>query len=250
MCLIAVARNVRKDFPLIIVANRDECYDRPSSQAQFWEEHPDIAGGRDLVRGGSWFAVTKQGRFAAVTNYRNPRDARENRVSRGELVMRFLRGRESAAEYASRLISDPSPTRGYNLLLFDGSELFWMSSESSVARKLVSGVFGLSNALLETPWPKVKRLKARLRESARQKELNRDQLFDALRDTTIPEDSQLPDTGVGLEWERTLSPAFIQSPNYGTRCSTILTFDGSNHWTLRERTYVPANLPEVELSSH
>jgi uncharacterized protein with NRDE domain len=249
MCLIAVARNIRADLPLIVIANRDEFYERSSEQAHFWSDHPDIAGGRDLVRGGTWFGVTRTGRFAAVTNFRNPHDMRENQISRGELVVQFLKDSHSSSSVASSLLLNPPVTRGFNLLLFDGVELNWVSNEHSEPRRLTSGIFGLSNGLLDSPWPKVERLKEGFARALYKEALEIEELFDLLLDTTIPEDAALPHTGIGIEWERHLSPAFIRTPEYGTRCSTILMIDAFNRWQLYERTYVPSGLRDVQLRS-
>jgi len=236
MCLIGVAYNVAENAPLIVTANRDEFYERHTAPARFWMESPEIAAGKDMVRGGTWMGVTRAGRFAAVTNYRDPNDQTPNLISRGELVINFLEGSISSKNYAEVLLSKGSQTRGYNMLLFDGAALVWMSNRTSEFKELTPGIYGLSNALLDTPWPKVQRTKERLTELVRGNNISLYTLLEIMQDRSKPHDTELPNTGVGIEWERHLSSPFICAPGYGTRSSSALIIR-QDHWHFAERSF-------------
>ncbi|MDD5723935.1 MAG: NRDE family protein [Syntrophales bacterium] len=223
MCLILFSYRSHPGYPLILAANRDEFYERPTAQASFWKEAPNMLAGRDLQDGGTWLGVTKSGRMAAITNYRNPRALKEGAPSRGALVSGFLRGDEPPGEYIRRIRPDAGRYNGFNLLLGDGSGLFYFSNTTNVFCEISPGIHGISNHLLDTPWPKVKRgiylLDGLI---ARHEDPQPDEIFHILADPSRPDDRDLPDTGVGLEWERVLSSIFIQSEGYGTRSSSFL----------------------------
>lgn len=222
MCLILFAYNVHPSYRLILAANRDEFFDRPSEAADFWPDQPQVLGGRDLKEMGTWLGVTKEGRFAAITNYRDPLSLKSNAPSRGKLVSDYLTGNLSAEDYLHRIMTDALQFNGFNLLLGD-SENLWVYSNRGAAQKLKPGIYGLSNHLLDTPWPKVQRGKSLLEKALDKKGDDLDEaLLNLLADRHVPPDNQLPDTGVSQEWERILSPMFIASPIYGTRSSTIL----------------------------
>ncbi len=222
MCLILFAYKVHPSYELILAANRDEFYDRPSQPADFWSSNPRVLAGIDLQEKGTWLGVTKDGCFAAVTNYRDPASWRYDAPSRGQLVSRFLTGASTPGKYIEKIAGRAADYNGFNLLAGDRRELYAYSNRGG-ARKLDPGIYGLSNHLLDSPWPKVKRgkklLKAVLAKTGRSLD---DALFAMLADRHIPPDSQLPQTGVTLEWERLLASMFIKSPAYGTRASTIL----------------------------
>ncbi|HPC85219.1 MAG TPA: NRDE family protein [Smithellaceae bacterium] len=237
MCLILFAYHVHPDYRLILAANRDEFYDRPSAPADFWSRHPQVLAGMDLKEKGTWLGVTKEGKFAAITNYRDPASWKADAPSRGKLVSRYLTGSAGPEKYLRRMVGRADAYNGFNLLLGDGADLFVYSNRGDVHR-LSSGIYGLSNELLDTPWPKVRRGK-RLLEKAlakRGKELE-EALFDLLSDRAVPPDGSLPDTGIGLEWERLLAPMFIKSPVYGTRSSTLLLIGKNKRIKLIEKTY-------------
>ncbi len=219
MCLIALAWQAHPDYPLIVMANRDEFYRRPTTPARFWPEAPQLLAGRDLAAGGTWLGVTRQGRFAALTNYRDPAAGSAQR-SRGLLVSGFLQGRLSAWDYALAVAGEGLHYGGFNLLLGDTRALVALSNRGMGPTRLEPGLYGLSNHLLDTPWPKVERAKAGLRQAL--PELTPERLADLLRDDLQADDATLPDTGVGLVMERMLSPLFISSPHYGTRASSVL----------------------------
>jgi uncharacterized protein with NRDE domain len=238
MCLILFAQGVHPDYPLVLAANRDESYARPTAPASFWTDHPRIYAGRDLQQGGSWLGITREGRFAAVTNYRGSAAADSMR-SRGELVFNYLSGQESAAEYLDRVGLAADSYNGFNLLFGSPAGLHFFSNRHTRGGIIEPGVHGLSNHLLNTAWPKVEQGKRRMAEllNTRAQYLI-DGLFDALAERTLAADGELPETGVGLARERVLSPAFIVSPGYGTRSSTVVLVDNKQQVTFVERRFV------------
>ena len=235
MCLIVVGWRVHPDYPLIVAANRDEFYVRPTAFADFWAEAPEIVGGRDLEAGGTWLGTTRTGRFAAVTNVREP-GAGKGLHSRGKLTQAFLAGQQTASEYVNQL--EMHDFSGFNLLLGDGQSLWYCSNRGAAPRELGPGIYGLSNHLLDSPWPKL--VTARLGfAQAIAKLPDRGPLFDVLADDEIVPDTELPSTGVPLEWERRLSAIFVRSEDYGTRASTVLTLAGDGQITFEERSFGP-----------
>jgi len=245
MCLILFAWKMHETYPLILAANRDEFYERPSAPAAFWADAPDLLAGRDLKAGGTWLGITRNGRLAAITNYRDPASLKKEAPSRGHLVSDYLRGRESPDEYLQRLDPRAGRYNGFSLLVGDRSELFYYSNRGEASR-LAPGIHGMSNHLLDTPWPKVNRGKQTLeRLLAGDRNPSPEALLDLLASRSRPPDDQLPDTGVGLEWERILSPLFIESPTYGTRCSTVLLIDRQGVVTFVERVFNGGSEPRV-----
>jgi len=219
MCLIAIAWRIRDDWPLLLAANRDEFHARAAAPAAR-QMHGYIAG-RDLAAGGTWLGASENRRFAAVTNFRDPSEPGDRLRSRGALVSGYLSGAQTPADYAREVADAAALYRGFNLLLGDANNLWYVGSRAGAPEALAPGVHGLSNHLLDTPWPKVTQLQARMQAAA----LLPDplpSLFDALGDRSIAADESLPDTGIGLLRERALSAAFIVTPGYGTRCSTVL----------------------------
>jgi len=238
MCLILLAYRYHPEYPLVLAANRDEYYDRPTAPARFWEDAPHLLAGRDLREGGTWLGVTRSGRFAAVTNYRDPGSVKSDAASRGRLVLDFLLEEGDPEDYLNRLTRTANRYSGFNLILGDSRALCWYSNHGGDSRVLGPGLYGLSNHLLDTPWPKVAEGKKALSNLlSRQRHLAPEALFAILSDRTRPTDGELPDTGVGLEWERVLSPRFITSPVYGTRSSTVLLVDARDRVTFMERTF-------------
>ncbi|MCX5826553.1 MAG: NRDE family protein [Deltaproteobacteria bacterium] len=239
MCLIILSWRTRSDFPLILAANRDEFYDRPSLPADFWQDRPDILGGRDLKEGGTWLGITKKGRLAALTNYRDPLSVKVNAPSRGWLVKGFLAGDDRPGEYLDRLQKEASRYNGFSLILGDDSGLYYLSNRGGGGvTQLSPGIHGLSNHLLDTPWPKVGKARENFRKVVEGKGRPRSEdLFDLLADPLRSEDRELPDTGIGLEWERILSSVFIASPVYGTRSSTVLMIDHLGRVLFEERQF-------------
>jgi uncharacterized protein with NRDE domain len=235
VCLIALAWNVHARMPLIVAANRDEWRDRPAQPAHWWPDRPEILAGRDLQAGGTWMGVSANGRFAAVTNFRDPSDKRSKARSRGELVTDFLAGSESAARFLSNLSARDHEYNGFNLLVSDRLSLLYFGSREGHVRALDPGVYGLSNHLLDEPWPKVT-LARREMQAALDDADPMPRLFDMLSQTGVAPDLQLPHTGVSPEWERRLSAALITGNDYGTRASTVLGLAAEGETLLEERT--------------
>jgi uncharacterized protein with NRDE domain len=241
MCIIVFAFETRADYPLVLADNRDEFYNRPAAAAGYWEDHPDIYAGRDLVGGGTWLGVTRSGRFAAVTNYRDTKAA-PGTISRGNLTADFLKGSGPAEEYLSDIQRRAGDFSGFNLILGEINdarrEMFHYSNRGDEITSLEPGIYGLSNHLLNTPWPKVRTGMERFSNLVKGPEVDRERIFGLLADQALAPDTDLPDTGVGLEIERALSAIFIKTPVYGTRCSTLLTFDKDLQFDLEERVFV------------
>lgn len=226
MCLITFALDAHPAYHLVVAANRDEFYARPTAPAAWWADAPDVLAGRDLREGGTWMGVTRAGRFAAVTNYRDPGLAQKPAApSRGALVADFLRGSGDAESYVHALAERAAEYNGFNLLVGDDAGLFYLSNRAEGVRRLEPGVYGLSNALLDTPWPKVIRARRAMAVALSSAEGDAwdAPLWEALADRVIAADDALPDTGVGADRERLLSPPFIAMDGYGTRASSVLT---------------------------
>lgn len=240
MCLILFSYNQHPEYRLIVAANRDEFYKRPTAPAQFWEDKPNILAGRDLERMGTWMGMTKTGRFAAITNFRDPLVKAKNANSRGELVSNFLDGNDSPFEYLNKIKHGSEHYNGFNLLIGDQSSLLYFSNRNQEIVEVSPGIHGLSNHLLDTPWPKVKKGKLSLATSIENSErINPNTLLELLSNTDQASSEELPHTGVGVESERILSPLFIKDLNYGTRSSTVLLLDYGNRVTFVERFFHP-----------
>ena len=238
MCLILFASGAHPRYPLIVAANRDEAYSRPSASAAFWDDHPHVYGGRDLERGGTWLAISRAGRFAAITNYRQGTGRRDAERSRGELTRGFLTGSETAFGYLQRVEARSAEYNGYSLIVGSAHELWFQSNRGAAAKPVAAGVHGLSNHLLDEPWPKVLRGVAELTSllGAGEDELS-NRLMDLLADRASAPDHLLPSTGIALERERALSASFIEGDLYGTRASTVVLVGVDGETLFRERTY-------------
>lgn len=235
MCLILLAWRVRPDYPLVLAANRDEFHQRAAAPAAWWSS-PRILAGRDLSAGGTWLAVTPDGRFAAVTNYRDPDRQRADARSRGAIPVRLLAQRLPAAQQLQELQRIAADYNGFSVLFSDGAQAAVFESVVGRGRLLEPGVYGLSNHLLDTPWPKVVTAKAALASALIQ--LPEEQaLLELLRDERPADDRELPRTGLSREWEHLLSSAFVRTPGYGTRCSTILLVDRQGQARFTEWTW-------------
>lgn len=240
MCLIVVGCGLRPDYPLIVAANRDEFFARPTDAAHFWPDVPAVLAGRDREAGGTWLGITKSGRFAAVTNFRDGSRRSAGKRSRGWLVRDFLAADASPEAFLATVDGMRDDYDGFNLLVGTHARLFHYSNRNGAITPLTPGVHGLSNHLLNTAWPKVERAKARLARLAEvaAATLN-DCLFDLLADDMQVDDASLPNTGVSLEWERLLSSAFIRAPGYGTRSSTTVLVAAGGEARFEERTFSP-----------
>ncbi len=238
MCLIVFAWKVVPGMPLVAAGNRDEFYERPAAPAAWWDDQAHIFAGRDLRGGGTWMGVTREGRFAAITNIRAPSEKRDDAPSRGELVANFLSGIASPTQYVQDLAPRAPRYNGFNLLVGNREELVWFSNGSPDdernGKPLAPGVYGISNGSLDSPWPKVVRTKAQFASLLCQG-APEDAYFEMLSDTSRAPDCRLPKTGVSLEWEQILSAVCIESPEYGTRASTVVRLPGSGTPALQER---------------
>jgi len=252
MCLILLAYDAHPTHRLIVLANRDEHYSRPTAPLDFWQDHPDVLAGRDLEHHGTWMGVTRTGRLAAITNYRAPHLLKKDAPSRGHLVSGFLLSDEPPAEYLLRIGAKADAYNGFNLIVGDLTQLFYYSNMESTIRKLAPGIYGLSNHLLDTPWPKVLHAKQALATLLNDgRKTSGETFLKVLQNREIAADDLLPETGVGAAWERMLSPAFISSPTYGTRSSTLLRIDSDGRLRFTERTWVPASPePMAQLTRH
>ncbi|MDE3011451.1 MAG: NRDE family protein [Pseudomonadota bacterium] len=244
MCLILLAWKAHPRWRLLLAANRDERHDRASSAAGWWPDLPTAFGGRDLVAGGSWLGVTRAGRFAAITNHRDLRRPARQAESRGALVRDFLAGTATPAAWLAKVESERQRWLPFNLLVGDGDTLACLSTEAPDGARvqlLHSGLHGISNHLLDTPWPKVRRGTAALQAVLASDAADPfPPLLAALADRRVAADHELPDTGLPLERERQISAAMIVDPVYGTRCATVLALDHGGAWRCLERSFDPS----------
>lgn len=247
MCLVLIALDSHPDYSLIVAANRDEFYDRPTAPAAFWADAPSVLAGSDLKAGGTWLGIDRQGRLAAVTNYRQGEREPPAARSRGRLVSEFLTGNTSALEHIQQVQGEANLYNGFNLIAGDAGGFYYFSNREGRVRSLAAGVYGLSNHLLDTPWPKVAATKSAFGAllTGKASELTAD-LFALLSDRSRPADDLLPSTGIGREWERLLSSAFIASDGYGTRSSTVVLVGRDGSIVFVERSFGPGGAPGGE----
>lgn len=236
MCLLLFSVDPSPETRLVVAANRDEFWARPAAPLGWWDDAPQVLAGRDLEAGGTWMGVTPSGRWAALTNVRDPASPRRAERSRGALVADFLRGAASAAAYATSVHADRDRYEGFNLVLADPEAVWVVSTRTEHPTELGPGVYGLSNDRLDVPWPKVERGRAAFR-AAVEAGAGIDALLALLDDRHQPPDAALPDTGVGIEWERRLAPMRIVTPDYGTRVSTALVVGRDGRIEAAERTW-------------
>jgi len=240
VCLILFAVAAHPRYPLVLAANRDEFYARPSAPAGPWPDAEHIIGGRDLEKGGSWRALARGGRLAAVTNFRDGTRKKSGARSRGLLIRDFVTSRERPREFLESVQVRADQYDGFNLIVAERSEVWHFNNVDRRIAQVEPGVHGLSNHLLDTPWPKVAKGKAALASAlCGPSEDLVAHLFDALREDCLAADHELPSTGISKEWERVLSPAFIATPTYGTRASTVVLVEASGAATLIERSHDP-----------
>jgi uncharacterized protein with NRDE domain len=238
VCLALLALDAHPGYRFVFAGNRDEAYARPAAPAHFWPDAPHVLGGRDEEAGGAWLGITRQGRFALVTNIREPGGPRSGVPSRGGIVADFLRGREAPLDFARKAVAQGGRYNGFNLVTGDGDCWVYCSNRAEGPVFLAPGLYGLSNARLDAPWPKV--LKAKRRAEAAldlEGEALVQRLFHILGDREIFPDASLPATGLSLEAERALSPVFTSTESYGTRCSTVILVDRAGTVFFAERTF-------------
>ena len=244
MCLLVIAYKVHPKYQIIIAANRDEYYERPSESLNFWKDNPKILAGRDLKCFGTWLGITRDGRFSAVTNYRDPKAVKEGRPSRGLLVKEYLETDIRPGDYLKEVKKHAMEYNPFSLIVGDREELWYYSNKASDIKKLGSGIYGLSNHLLDTPWPKVKKAKLGIKKIIEEGDVDVEKIFCLLKDRSIPPDDELPDTGVGYEKERMLSPIFIQSPDYGTRSSSVILMEKNKVHFFEQNYLVSSSVAE------
>ena len=243
MCLIVFAHRASPEYPLLLAANRDEFFQRPTRQAHAWTDESGreiFIGGKDLQAGGTWLGISREGRFAAVTNIRDPSQTDPKPRSRGSLTLEFLDAAMSASDYAETLSASFADYAGYNLLIGDGETLVYVNNSERLCRKLGPGIYGLSNGLLDAPWPKVLKSKQALTALLQSGEaLTVDQLLNLMQDREPAPDDALPATGLPLALERQLSSAFIHNieRDYGTLCSTAIIRESGKRIHFCEQNY-------------
>ncbi len=235
MCLVVVGWQQHPQLPLIIAGNRDEFHTRPTARARWWSDSPDILGGRDLQAGGTWLALHRGGRFATVTNFRDAEPPSPKYRSRGHLVTDFLESTASPVDYLNTI--DGAAYAGFNLLVSDGTTLAWFSNRGDGARVLPPGVYGLSNALLDSPWHKVVRSKAALEDLIRHDNVNETELFRLLDDRKKASVDEIESSHLPFETAHAISAAFIVLPDYGSRSSSVALLDAGGSWRFQERRF-------------
>ncbi|TVP97783.1 MAG: NRDE family protein [Balneolaceae bacterium] len=239
MCLIVFAYNVLPGHPFILAGNRDEFYIRPTKPAHRWKTDPILIAGKDLIAGGTWMGISETGRFAALTNYRAINEIKENAPSRGAIVKDFLLSEKPVERFLENLLRDAGKYNGFNLLAGTLSDLYYLTNKREEIVKLKPGYYSISNAYLETSWPKTDKALTRFKSVLEQDGLNETDLFELLLDREQYPPELLPKTGLPEELEKAVSSIFIQTENYGTRCSTIVSTDSHSKISLVERIYTP-----------
>lgn len=238
MCILFIAVQQHPDYPLIIAANRDEYYNRPTDASDWWPEAPSLLAGRDLRAGGTWMGMTQQGKIAALTNIRAPHTLMDNAQSRGELVSGYLMNQVEDDEYADKLRHSKANYNGYNLLFGQWDHLQVYNNHLDTLEPLTPGFYGLSNANLNSPWPKVNAGVKELKDYCQHADsIEPERLFNLLQNTEKAADDMLPVTGAPPQWEKLLSSIFIETPSYGTRCSTLILIDQLHQATWIEHNY-------------
>ncbi len=247
MCLILFSYKHTPGYKFILGANRDEFLNRPTHPLDYFNEQKTILAGRDLRGGGTWFGISMDGKIAGITNYRDPALNIGSGLSRGKIIRDYLESEEPADIFLEKLTKNAKQYDGFNLLAGDKRELFFYSNAAGKIRRLTPGLYGLSNHLLDTAWPKVRRGKQKLKKALALPEKERQPaIFSLLQDTTPPSDEELPETGVGIEWERILSTIFITAPAYGTRSSAFLSINDAEEVTLVEKTFAHSDKSTLE----
>lgn len=238
MCLINFHVGQHPNYKLVVAANRDEFYQRPTEKAHFWPDAPSLLAGRDLLQKGTWLGITKDGRFAALTNIRDLSLEGKNKKSRGGIVSGFLTSKATPLSFLDTLSEDRAAYPGFNILVGSADGLFHYNNVRDEVTEVVPGTHSLSNDTLNTPWPKVSKGRKRLEEYIVNNDtLDPESLFELMENEEIATDEELPKTGVSLELERSLSASFIKTPEYGTRSSSVVLIDRNNQVTFHERTY-------------
>jgi len=237
VCLIFFSIQQHPTYKLIVAGNRDEFYNRKTAAANYWSDYPQVLGGRDLEAMGTWLGMTKSGKLSMLTNYRDPQNINPAAPSRGQLVSDYLLEDVSPKDYLTNIEKKGKLYNGFNLLAGTPDEFWYYSNYKDGVTSIAPGFYGISNHLLETPWPKVLRGKEKLKSILTKSKLEADELFNLLYDDARAPQHQLPNTGLPPDREEALSSMFIKTENYGTRCSTVILVDYDHHVTFSERVY-------------
>lgn len=238
MCLITLGIGQHPDYPLILAANRDEFHARPTKDAQWWPDKPDIVGGRDLQAGGTWLALHRNGRFATVTNFRDAEPPRASHRSRGHLVTGFLESNLTPAAYLDTI--DEDKYAGFNLIVGTVNDIAYLSNREQGTRQLDAGIYGLSNALLDGPWHKVERSKDKLASILADGEVDQTQLMRLMNDRGKAPVAEVETGRLDFGTAHAITAPFIVMPDYGTRCTTVVLVDHHGNWRFTERRFDPA----------
>jgi len=237
MCLLLLSYKTNPNYKLIVAANRDEFYDRPALLLHNWKNHPELFAGKDLKGNGTWLGITKKGKIAAITNYRDMSKIKDNAPTRGKLITDFLLDEMPAEQYTNLLLKTADIYNGYNLIYGNSDNLYYFSNISKEPVKLSKGIYGVSNHLLDSPWPKVVKSKKIFSELINEPSPSKDKLFDLLQDEEIYPDESLPETGLGIELERMVSPIFTVTEKYGTRSSSVIFIDYNDNVEFTEKSF-------------
>jgi len=238
MCLITFSFKDHPEYDLILAANRDEFYNRSTRGAQFWPSKPNLLAGKDLEAGGTWMGITRSGRFSALTNYRDPEYYQTDAETRGNLTLNYLvSNKVHPKKYIERVRLHASKYNGFNLIVGTPRTLYYISNKTLNIERVPSGVHGLSNHLLDTPWPKVERAKSRLQRITKNSAFDKQEIFEMMQNDDEAPEALLPDTGIGTEKEKKLSSMFIKTEDYGTRSTTVLLIRRDGYVDFTERAY-------------
>ncbi|MEQ6117929.1 NRDE family protein [Reichenbachiella sp. MALMAid0571] len=247
MCLILFSWKTHPKYNLVLAANRDEFYERPTAKAAYWKDHPNILAGKDLQAGGTWIGIGKYGRIAAITNYRDPQNIDSKARSRGQLTVNYLLSKDAPEAYLRKVKNSGIHYNGFNLLVGDSDNMFYYNNVNHQITELKPGNYGLSNGFFQQNWPKLKKGRNALIKAISEDDVSENRLFEILTDTEIADDTSLPKTGIPLEWERALSPLFIKTEKYGTRCSTLIYTEQNGDGVFIEKTYAVGSVQEENL---
>jgi len=239
MCLILFAYRNHPDYSLILAANRDEYYRRPTEPLGFWRDNESILAGRDLEGMGTWLGINRNGKWSALTNFRGSASPPPSPPSRGDLVRGYIEGTETPATYLERIRDLGRRYNGFNLVVGDSEGVFYYTNQADSIHRFEPGIYGISTCLLGVEWPKIAKGKAGMaHRMAEGREIAAEDFFELLQDRTIPPEDEIPRTGIDRNWERTLSPLFIESEAYGTRSSSVILIETAGKVTFLERTHL------------
>jgi len=244
MCLVLLAYKIHRDYPLIIASNRDEYYERRSIPAEFWHEYPDLLAGRDIRGEGTWLGLTKNGKIGLLTNYRDPKIYKDFAPSRGKIILSYLTGNNDLKSFLDVLDQSRSVYNPFNLIAGRFDSLYYYSNVNGIIEELKPGVHGLCNHFLNTPWPKVIKTKQGLKRIIEGNEVIKvDNLLELMEDTAQANVDNLPDTGIGMHFEKILSSIFIKTDVYGTKSTTVIFIHQNKEINFYEKSFIDRHDP-------